>query len=475
MPIPKAAYLATLPPEWPEDLLPSIQAMVNTAGTKLVVLDDDPTGCQTVHDVAVYTEWSVTALTAALHEPGTVAYILTNSRSVPLPAAQAINREIATHLQAASRSVGRDYAVVSRSDSTLRGHYPGETQALSDALGNPFDATLIIPFFGEGGRLTIGDIHYVAEGDSLTPAAETVYAQDAVFGYAHSDLRAWVSEKHGASLAPDDVASLTLDDVRQGGPEAITAKLLSLSRHTVCIANAASYRDLEVIVAGLLAAEARGKRYLYRTAASFVRVRGGIEPRPLLQHGELASGRATTGGVVVVGSHIPKTTQQIAAALTLPSLCAVELPVRPILDPASRSAEIARSITAIDAALESGEDVLVYTSRELVRETPTLDTLEVGQQVSRVLVAVVRGLHTRPAWLITKGGITSSDIATSGLGVTRALVLGQAIAGVPIWRTGPESRWPGLTYVVFPGNVGSDSALAEMIEILRGTATQGSG
>ena len=38
---------------------------------------------------------------------------------------------------------------------------------------------------------------------------------------------------------------------------------------------------MEVFVRGLLAAEAAGKRFLYRTAASFVQVRAGIEPRSL--------------------------------------------------------------------------------------------------------------------------------------------------------------------------------------------------
>ena len=93
-------------------------------------------------------------------------------------------------------------------------------------------------------------------------------------------------------------------------------------------------------------------------------------------------------------------------------------------------------------------------------------SLRIGQIISSALVAVVKSLSERSAWVIAKGGITSSDVATQGLRIKRAEVLGQALPGIPIWRTGRESRWPGMTYVVFPGNVGGPDALAEMIRAL---------
>ena len=169
------------------------------------MLDDDPTGTQTVAGVAVLTEWSVASLAAELRSEPPVFYVLTNSRALPLEAASRLNREIAANLTAASRAAGRGFVVVSRSDSTLRGHYPGEVDALAAGLGGGFDGVLIVPFFLEGGRYTIDDVHYVADGDVLTPAAETEFARDSVFGYGSSDLREWVSEKHGGALAPRDV------------------------------------------------------------------------------------------------------------------------------------------------------------------------------------------------------------------------------------------------------------------------------
>jgi uncharacterized protein YgbK (DUF1537 family) len=470
MKINKEDLLNSLPPEWPEDLLPIIQEMVDASGTKIVVLDDDPTGTQTVHDVPVLTGWSRDALTAALEAPGAVVYVLTNSRSVPLAQAQAMNREIAENLKAASQATGRDFTVVSRSDSTLRGHYPGEVEALAQALEQPVDGTLIIPFFLEGGRLTAHDVHYVTDGEWLIPAAETEFARDASFGYQHSDLRAWVSEKHGGAIPPEAVASISISDLREGGPKVVAERLQAVRDGQVCVVNATGYRDMEVFVVGLLQAEAAGKRFIYRTAASFVRVRGGIAPRPLLTSAELASAGDGQGGLIVVGSHVRKSTLQMEAARELPGVTGIELRVQQLLDENERDEEVQRVVALANEGLAGGRVPLIYTSRDLVVGEDEVSALEIGQAVSEAVVAVVQGVTEEPAWVIAKGGITSSDVATQGLNIQRAEVLGQAIPGVPIWRTGSESRWPGLVYVVFPGNVGNADAVAEMVQILRGTS-----
>lgn len=462
----KEALLKSLPPEWPEDLLPSIQALVRESKTKLVVLDDDPTGTQTVYDVPVLTEWSPEGLAAALAEPEAIVYILTNSRSMPLPQAQALNREIAAALKTASQMTGRDFAVVSRSDSTLRGHYPGEVTALVEALGQAVDGTLIVPFFLEGGRLTIEDVHYVAEGEWLVPAAETEYAQDATFGYKYSHLREWVMEKHHGQITPGQITSISLTELRSGGPAAVLAHLKEVQGGKICVVNAASYRDLEVFVAGLLQAEAQGQRFVYRTAASFVRVRGGLPPRPLLTAADLAAGESRGGGLIVAGSYIQKSSQQIEAARALPGMTSLVVWVERLLDPAGRDQEVARVSHAADEALAAGRNALIYTSRRLITGADAVSSLQIGQEVSRALVDIVAGLSQKPAWVIAKGGITSSDIATKALQIKRAQVLGQAIPGVPIWRAGEGSRWPGLVYVVFPGNVGGPEAIAQMATML---------
>jgi uncharacterized protein YgbK (DUF1537 family) len=462
MPIRRDEMLAQLPPVWPVTLLPLIQKHVH-GGAKVVVLDDDPTGTQTVHDVPVLTHWSAEALEDELRRPETVVYLLTNSRSVAPSQARAINLEIATRLRVASEQTGREVAVVSRSDSTLRGHYAVETGALVAGLGLPVDGILVVPFFLEGGRYTIGDTHYVDENGWLVPAADTESARDPVFGYRSSDLREWVAEKSGGVVTPGQVASISLADLRIGGPRRVEVCLSQLEDGQPCVVNAATYRDLEVLVAGILASEAQGRRYLYRTASSFVRVRGGLEAAPLLTSADF-DGRS--GGLVVAGSFVNRTTEQIAVARALPGVVSIEVDAAALLGIGAQ-ATVSRARSAAEAAIRSGLDALVFTSRQYVDADSATRSLHVGQRISSGLVAVVAGLGLRPAWAITKGGITSSDIATGALGVRRAWVRGQAVPGVPVWRTGPESRWPDLNYVIFPGNVGGPGALAEMITVLR--------
>ncbi|HEY3229791.1 MAG TPA: four-carbon acid sugar kinase family protein [Roseiflexaceae bacterium] len=461
----RAELFAGLPPEWPDDPFPAIQAAVRASGVKVVVLDDDPTGTQTVHGVPVLTEWPVESLRSELANDLPACYLLTNSRSLMLGEARALNAAIGRNLVKAARGAGRAFVVVSRSDSTLRGHFPGEVEALASALGQDFDAWLLVPFFQAGGRYTIDDIHYVADGDRLVPAGKTEFARDAVFGYRASNLREWVAEKTGGRVPAANVASIRLDDIRRGGPDRVAERLGSLARGGICVVNAASARDLDVFTRGLLAAEARGKRYLYRTASSFAAVRAGIAPRPLLMRPELQLPEGS-GGLVVVGSYVPKTSGQVDALLARPGVVGVEVGVEALLDARQRS-EIERAARAADDVLSRGEDVVLYTSRRLITGDGAERSLAIGQRVSASLVAIVRAITRRPRYLLAKGGITSSDVATRGLDVRRALVIGQILPGVAVWELGPESRHPGLAYIVFPGNVGGPGALAEIVEMLK--------
>jgi uncharacterized protein YgbK (DUF1537 family) len=459
-------FLTSLPPEWPEDPLPAIRTALQDTPAKVVVLDDDPTGAQTVHGLPVLTEWSVDTLCTELQDEAPVCFLLTNSRSLSLPQAQALNDDIGRNVRAASQHVGRRVAVVSRSDSTLRGHFPGEVEALAAALGDNFDAWLLIPFFLEGGRYTIGDTHYVAEGDELVPAGDTEFARDASFGYRASDLRAWIAEKTGGRVAAHQVVSISLDDIRRGGPSQVTNRLMALTGSRICAVNAASYRDLAVFTQGLLAAEAQGKMFLYRTAASFLQVRAGIPMRALLTPTELVS-RAAGAGLVMVGSHVPRSTSQLEHLLAQPGVTPVAIDVAELLDEARRASVIERAAREADTALSSHQDVVLFTSRELVTGNTAADSLSISQRVSSGVASIMRALRTRPRYILAKGGNTSSDIATQGLGVHRAMVLGQVLPGVPVWQLGPETRHPGLSYIIFPGNVGGPDALSTIVTSLR--------
>jgi uncharacterized protein YgbK (DUF1537 family) len=309
----------------------------------------------------------------------------------------------------------------------------------------------------------------------LIPAAQTEYARDVTFGYRHSNLRGWVEEKTAGRVPALQVISVSLDTIRCRGPRGVRRTLSQVRDGRVAIVNAVSYRDLAVFVAGLLDAEADGQRFLFRTAASFVKTRGGIPDRALLTASEMVatsprggSGPSCTGGLIVAGSYVDKTTRQLARARQLSGVCPVELSVPMVLDARARPSEIERVLAETESALNAGEDALVFTSRERLSEHGLAGDLDIGQSVSTALVEVVRRVAPCPRYLVAKGGITSSDIATQALGVQRAWVLGQILPGIPVWRLGEESRFPKLPYVVFPGNVGTDESLAEAIGVLRG-------
>lgn len=461
-----ADLFATLPAEWPHDPLPAIRAALQTRSETVVVLDDDPTGTQTVHGVPVLTRWTQDLLCRDLATGPAAMFILTNSRSLSRPNAVALNREIGRALATAGRATGRRYVVVSRGDSTLRGHYPAETDALVEGLGTRADATLLVPAFIAGGRYTIGNVHYVADGTGLVPAARTPFARDAAFGYRSADLAAWVEEKSEGRIPAATVRSISIETIRGGGPDRVTAELVGLDRGSVCVVNAASERDLAVAALGAIRAESRGQRLLYRTAASFVRARAGLETRPPLAPAELSMPREGSG-LIVVGSYVPATSSQVVALLDSGRVTAIEIAVERVLSPTKRAGEIARAARLAEAAMRRGEDTAVITSRGLVVGDDATRSLAIGQQVSESLVAIVRAITTRPRYLLAKGGITSSDVATAGLGVTRAWVLGQLVPGVSVWQLGPESRYPGMAYIVFPGNVGEPRTLLDVVSALR--------
>jgi len=305
----------------------------------------------------------------------------------------------------------------------------------------------------------------VDEGGWLVPSAETEFARDSVFGYRSSNLREWVEEKTGRRVPSEDVLSISIEDIRVGGPARITERLMEMERSKACVVNAAGYRDVEVFVKGLLDAEAQGRRFLYRSAASFVRVRAGISPRPLLTHLDLDM-PAQGGGLTLVGSYVPKTTRQLQKLLALPQTESIEMDVEELLNGTRSRAEIDRVSRTAGRSLLSERDVVVYTSRKLIAAGHAEGDLSIGSRVSAALITMLRQITAKPRYLIAKGGITASDVATKGLNVRRALVLGQILPGVPVWRLGPESRHAGIPYIVFPGNVGDDDALADTVQAL---------
>ena len=472
MPLPLKETLEALPPlsSTSAELRLQTRTTIQTSSDIpiVVALDDDPTGTQTCHDIYVLTTWSIPVLTAefANTAPGSGFFILTNSRALHPPAARELIAEICQNLKEAAARANKKFEVVLRGDSTLRGHFPIEPEAVEEVLGAS-DAWILAPFFLQGGRYTIEDVHYVAEGDVLVPAAETPFAKDATFGFKSSHMVDWVAEKSNGVISQDRVRGISLMEIRQGGPDKVNEVLQSAPKGTVFIVNAAAEEDMDIVILGILKASKQGKKFLFRSAAAFVSARLGISPIPPISARKLQLSSAT-GGLIIAGSYVPKTTTQLKALITVAGdkLTTVELSVKKLLESdASREEELHHALEIATIALQKPKDVLIMTSRDLITGVDERSSLDIGSVIAAALVTFLERLEIKPRYLIAKGGITSSDMATKGLNMKRATVVGQAAPGVPLWRCDElTSKWPGLPYVVFPGNVGGEYTLADVTE-----------
>jgi len=465
MRLPYRETIDKLPPPWKEDLLPAIREAFARADSTLIVMDDDPTGCQTVHDIPILTAWPVEALRAEFG-CSPVFFILTNSRSLPEREAIDLNREVARNIVKAASLAERRFMVISRSDSTLRGHFRAEIETLTAEFGWENAVKLCIPAFFEGGRFTIDDVHYVKEGDELVPAAETPYAKDPSFGFVSSNLKDYICEKMGGAVAREDVCSISLQDIRKGGPETVAEKLAGCSDGSFCVVNACERSDMDVVALAVFRAMEEGKRFLFRTAAAIVPALFGLAPRALLDAGEFPPPQKGCG-LIVVGSFVPMSSRQLAHLLNHGGVHGVELGVRRLLS-GERKIEIERVIDEANRSVGARRDTVIFTSRELVTGATAEESIRIQADVAAALITIVRGIHAAPRYILAKGGITSNDTAAKALGVQRAVVAGQIIPGVPVWRLGEDSRFPGMNYIVFPGNVGTETSMTDVVRCLRG-------
>lgn len=432
---------------------------------KIIVLDDDPTGTQTVYDLPIFTRIDYNIMEEIFQDDNIKAfYILTNTRSMSEKETIELDSYIAKVADEVSESTGIDYEIILRGDSTLRGHFPLELDVIKNNISKEIDGYFLIPFFEEGGRLTIDDIHYVKENNKLIPVGETQYAKDHTFGFTSSNLRDYVEEKSNKRILRDEVVSISLEELRNQSPKVLD-KILNLNGR-VCIVNAENYRDIEEFVKEVKKAEDLGKNYIFRTAASYVKARIGLKDRPLLD-GNVLNIDSSRGGVIFVGSYIAKTTQQVNHALRETDIDSFEIDVLSVIKGRDNDSYIHEISKKIDRNILKGIDTLIYTSRDLVLGDEKTSSLEVGNKISDFITEIVKAVNETPAYIIAKGGITSSDIATKGLNVKKAMVCGQISKGIPVWKCGPESKFNGLVYVVFPGNVGDESELTNVIHKLR--------
>ncbi|NJR68265.1 MAG: four-carbon acid sugar kinase family protein [Synechococcales cyanobacterium CRU_2_2] len=457
---------------------------------KIIVLDDDPTGSQTVHSCLLLLKWDVETLQRGLQDASPIFFVLTNTRALPAVEAERVTREVCRNLkQAIAATQTETFLVVSRSDSTLRGHYPVETDAIAAELG-PFDAHFMVPAFFAAGRVTIDSTHYIDTDGQRIPVHETEFARDSAFGYHHSYLPDYVAEKTQGRIAANQVCRLTLADLRGAdlrgtdaegkGKTPLVSLLMGLSHDTCVAVDAEIQTDLDQFSQAALAAAAGGKRFLFRSAASLLTSLAQLPPQPVPP--EAMSAKALSGGkrgdypgVVLVGSHVHKTTQQLSELLKLSDVTGIEVDVAQLRESfdlgfdlgfdqesdrgdsgAASGFEVLRQqISAqVQQVYDQGQTPVVYTSRQELAFATTEARLAFGVAVSALLMAIVDHLPPDIGFLISKGGITSNDTLSQGLALTQARLLGQIIPGVSVVKAeATHPQFPHLPVVLFPGNV----------------------
>ena len=356
------------------------------------------------------------------------------------------------------------FVLISRSDSTLRGHFPLETETLRTELEallpERYDGEILLPFFLEGGRYTIDNVHYVREGDTLVPAGETEFARDTTFAYRASDLTEWCQEKTGGAYPAEQVVSISLDELRRCDYDAVCEKLVGVSGFNKVVVNAVCYDDVAVFVTAYLRAAARGKVFMFRGSAAVVKILGAVSDQPLLQREDLMCADQRNGGIIIVGSHVRKTTMQLEALQKgCPEIEYICFDVNTVFDDAALAAERKRILDRTNTLLADGTTVAVYTSRMVLRseDDQREKNLAISVKISDALTSLVADLTVRPAFVLAKGGITSSDVGVKALRVHCARVRGQiAPRRSRLGRPARRAPSPHTPYIIFPGNVGTE-------------------
>ena len=406
--------------------------------TRLVVLDDDPTGIQTVHGCLLITQWDEESVRLAFEDDVPFFYILTNTRAMTREEAAKVTREAMEMVIHVNKDYGYRLIVVSRSDSCLRGHFPLETDVIRDCLVRHgvtvSPKTPFCPAFIEAGRVTIDGVHYMKDGDMLIPVSETEFAQDNVFAYHTSVLHDYIREK-GAN--PDDyeiVSAQSYEELREWW-------------------EASEYSENSE----------NSDAIVIRSSSSLPKAIADIPDIPLLDHSILKQSSDASHQTVplfIVGSHVRKTTRQLECLLAVEGTCGIEIDVQRILDDAETLMRETQQV--IRQVVDEHLTPVVYTSRQEIRLEDANQRQHLGQQVSDFLVDIVRQLSYTPSYLVAKGGITSHDILTHGLNIKSARVLGQIVNSVPCIMT------KDFPYIIFPGNVGNEESLKEVYLKLKG-------
>jgi uncharacterized protein YgbK (DUF1537 family) len=428
---------------------------------KIVVIDDDPTGSQAVHSCPLLLRWDHPTLLAGLRDPSPLLFLLANTRAMGAAAAAARVREICRALKPALAEAGVSrWLVVSRGDSTLRGHFPLEVEVINQELG-PVDATLLVPAFVEGGRTTVEGVHLL-HGE---PVHCSPFASDARFGYATSFLPAWIEAKSGGRIPAGSVGRIGLAELEPGQAAALATRLAGLAGNQLLVADAERPEHLSALGA-VVRAVVPPRRLLVQSAASFLKGLADLPPQPLTPSALTELRRGGAPGAVLVGSHVPLSDRQLEALLAEPACAGVELPVARLLAELrgrGHGHELELELTAAMVRHHgAGRTPVLFTSRGFQPCRDGEERRKLGLALAGLMARVARALPISLSHLISKGGTTTQTLLSEGLELASVRLEGQLMPGLSLLRLPVDHpRFPDLPLLTFPGNLGADDTLRQ--------------
>nr|WP_259726596.1 MULTISPECIES: four-carbon acid sugar kinase family protein [unclassified Synechococcus] len=441
---------------------------IGVSGLKIVVIDDDPTGSQAVHSCPLLLRWDHHTLVEGLKDPSPLLFLLANTRALPAAAAAERVRQICRALPAAVHEAGIErWLLVSRGDSTLRGHCPLELEVIEAELG-PFEATLLVPAFVEGGRTTVAGMHLL-HGE---PVHHSAFAADRRFGYATSFLPDWLEAKSGGRIQAGQVARIGLAELQSGQAEALIKRLEQLEGNRYVVVDAERPEQL-VALGTALRAVVGPRRLLVQSAASLLKGLAELPPQPLGPGGLAALRRGGAPGAVLVGSHVPLSDRQLERLLAEPSCGGVELSVERLLaawrrepeggiEPGWQGAWQQELVEAMAGLHRQGRTPVLFTSRgeRLCEDEGERQRLSLA--IAGLMARIAAGLPESLGFLISKGGTTSQTLLAEGLALGSVRLEGQLLPGLSVLRLPSEHpRFPALPLLTLPGNLGDDDTLRQ--------------
>jgi uncharacterized protein YgbK (DUF1537 family) len=435
---------------------------LDTFNYKIIVLDDDPTGTQTVKDLPVYTEWSEELIEDGFKQSNNMFYILTNSRALNEEETTILHQEISSNIEKVSQRLNHPYLIISRGDSTLRGHFYLEPKVLDDASTSGFDAIFYLPEFFEGDRFTYNGVHYLKEDGDYIPVSQSEFSNDTTFGFKSETMADFIEEKSKGAIESNQVYHITLEQIRKRKKKEIFNVFEALNNLDAVVVDALNDEDMDYFSACLTEYLAKNnKKFIFRTAASFVKAMCET-PGEIINLKNYKENN--NGGIIIVGSHVKKTSDQLNHLLNNTNIHSIEFDVKQVTKD-TLNKYIKEKTAQVEKIISNGEDVVVYTSRDVIKTENLINNLSISTNISNSLVEIIRSLQIQPKFIIAKGGITSSDVATQGLNIKKADVIGQVTKGVPVWLTGNEAKYQKMPYVILPGNVGDEDTVTEVYKL----------